>query len=96
MNYSIHHHAEEELEEIEKYYDDIRADLGNRFRDEIQLTISRILKRPLAWQELSPMIRRCRLTSCPYGVVYHVKPNAILILAVTHLHREPSYWMDRL
>lgn len=46
MNYSFHHHAEKELEEIEKYYDDIRDELGDRFRDEIQLTISRILKRP--------------------------------------------------
>jgi len=96
MNYSFHHDAEKELEEIEKYYDDIRDELGDRFRDEIQLTISRILKRPHAWQPLSSIIRRCRLDTFPYGLVYHVKPDGIRILAVTHLHRDPNYWVDRL
>ena len=57
MNYSFHYRAEKELEEVEKYYDDIREDLGDRFRDEIQVTISRILKRPQAWQPLSPSTR---------------------------------------
>ena len=32
MNYSFHPHAEKELEEIEKYYDGIRDELGDRFR----------------------------------------------------------------
>ena len=40
MNYSFHDQAEKELEEIEKYYDDIRDELGDRFRDEIQLAIT--------------------------------------------------------
>ena len=46
MNYSFHPHAEKELEEIEKHYDSLREELGNRFRDEVQTTISRILKFP--------------------------------------------------
>jgi len=28
MNYSFHPHAEKELEEVEKYYDNIREELG--------------------------------------------------------------------
>lgn len=32
MNYSFNHHAEKELEEIEKYYDEIRDELGDQCR----------------------------------------------------------------
>jgi hypothetical protein len=32
MNYSFHLGAEKELKEAENYYDNIREELGNRFR----------------------------------------------------------------
>lgn len=96
MNYSFHDQAEKELEEIEKYYDDIRDELGDRFRDEIQLAISRILKRPQAWQPMTRSTRRCRLNSFPYGLVYMVEADEVRMIAVMHLHREPNYWLDRL
>lgn len=48
MNYSFHPHAEKELEEAEKYYDNIREELGNRFRAETEMAISRILDFPNA------------------------------------------------
>lgn len=95
MNYSFHPHAEKELEEIENYYDSIREGLGDRFREEIEMTISRILKFPNGWQPLSQIVRRCRLNSFPYGIVYRVKPREIRLLAVMHHHREPNYWTYR-
>ena len=96
MKYSYHPHAEKELEQVEEYYDNIRGQLGDRFRDEIQVAISRILKFPNGWQRLSQVVRRCRLNTFPYGIVYRVKTDEIRILAVMHLHREPNYWVDRL
>ncbi|MCX6842316.1 MAG: type II toxin-antitoxin system RelE/ParE family toxin, partial [candidate division WOR-3 bacterium] len=32
----------------------------------------------------------------PYGLVYGQEADAIVIVAVAHLHREPRYWMGRL
>jgi plasmid stabilization system protein ParE len=95
MNYTFHPHAEKELEEIEQHYDDILTGLGNRFREAIEITISRILKYPNGWQPLSRVDRRCRLNSFPYGIVYRVKPREIRILAVMHDRREPDYWKYR-
>jgi plasmid stabilization system protein ParE len=96
MNYSYHPDAEKELEQVEEYYDNIREELGDRFRDEIQVAISRILKLPNGWQPLSQVVRRCRLNTFPYGIVYRVKTDEIRILAVMHLSRKPNYWVDRL
>ncbi len=95
MNYSFHPHAEKELEEVEKYYDNIREELGDRFRAETEMAISRILDFPNAWQQLSQGIRRRTLKTFLYGIVYRVKTDEIRILAVMHLHREPNYWVER-
>lgn len=96
MNYSFHPHAEKELEEVEKYYDNIREELGDRFRAETEMAIERIIDFPNAWQRLSQNTRRRTLKTFLYGIVYRVKTDEIRILAVMHLHREPSYWLDRL
>ena len=37
MNSSYHPHAEKELEQAEEYYDNISEELGDRFRDEMQV-----------------------------------------------------------
>jgi plasmid stabilization system protein ParE len=95
MNYSFHPDAEKELEEAENYYDNIREELGNRFRAETEMAISRILDFPNAWQRLTQNTRRRALKTFLYGIVYRVTVNEIRILAVMHLHREPNYWVDR-
>jgi plasmid stabilization system protein ParE len=95
MNYSFHPHAEKELEEIENYYDNISQELGDRFRAEFELSLSRILTFPKLWHPLAKTVRRRRLSSFPYGIIYRVKPDEIRILTVMHLHRKPSYWVRR-
>jgi plasmid stabilization system protein ParE len=95
MNYSFHSLAEKELEEIENYYDNISQELGDRFRAEFELSLSRILTFPKLWHPLAKTVRRRRLNSFPYGIIYRVKPDEIRILTVMHLHRRPNYWRDR-
>jgi plasmid stabilization system protein ParE len=96
MNYTFHPHAEKELEQIEIHYDSIREGLGDRFREEIQRTISRILKFPNGSSPLSAIIRRCRLNKFPYEIIYRIRPTEIRILAVTHHRRRPYYWAYRI
>lgn len=95
MNYTFHPHAERELEEIESHYDSILHELGDRFREDVEMTLSRILEFPNAWQPLSRVIRRCRLTKFPYALIYRVHRDEIRLLAVMHYRREPNYWTSR-
>lgn len=95
MNYSFRPYAEDELEEAENHYDGIDETLGDRFCAEFEISIARIPSFPHAWQVLSQDIRRRRLISFPYDIVYCVKPDEVRILAVMHLHQESDYWRNR-
>jgi len=87
--------AETDLAEAAAYYDEQFDGLGARLLDEVEAALGRITAFPEAWQALSENTRRCRLQRFPYGVIYRVKGDEVLVLAVAHLHREPGYWRER-
>ena len=88
--------ARAELQEAIAYYDSQRQGLGSEFGAEVKGTIEKILQFPEAWASLSKRTRRCRTRRFPYGIIYQVKSDFVLIVAVMHLHREPGTWRDRL
>ena len=55
-----------------------------------------ILKYPEAWQPLSNRTRACRLRRFPYNIIYCLRAQEVLIIAVAHQHRRPEYWKGRL
>jgi plasmid stabilization system protein ParE len=88
--------ARAELEDAVRYYEAQQRGLGDEFAREVARTIQRILKHPRAWEKLSRSTRRCRTNRFPYGVIYLARRGSILIVAVAHLHRKPTYWRERL
>ena len=36
------------------------------------------------------------MTRFPYGVMYGIDEDTIIVIAVAHLHRDPRYWIDRI
>ena len=72
-----------------------RAGLGYEFAREVANTISRILRYPEAWTKLSQRTRRCRTKRFPYGVIYQIRGDRLLIVGVGHLRRKPFYWRNR-
>jgi hypothetical protein len=88
--------AQLELEDAIEFYESVDSGLGIRFYSEIRNSIDRIRQFPDAWSPLTPNTRRCRTKVFPYGVIYQVRGDEILILAVAHLNRRPNYWKGRL
>jgi toxin ParE2 len=86
----------DDLREAIRYYEAQRPGLGAELRDEIRSAPERIERFPEAWHPLSPNTRRCRTHRFPYGIIYQVRPDEILVVAVAHLHRRPDYWKDRI
>jgi plasmid stabilization system protein ParE len=95
MSYSFHPDARDEFERAIEYYEECEAGLGLDFAGEVHDAIQRIVDYPEAWAEAAPGIRRCLARRFPYGVLYAVHEDRIVILAVMHLRRRPGYWRDR-
>ena len=66
------------------------------FLDEIERTVERILLHPEAWTRVSEHHRRCRTRRFPYGLIYIVEKDVVIIAAVMNLRRHPKTWRERL
>lgn len=88
--------AKAELVDATSYYNMQSEGLGYEFAAEVKRTLERIVQYPDAWFKLSKRTRRCRTNRFPYGVIYQVRKETLLIVAVMHLSREPETWKSRL
>ncbi len=88
--------AVREIREAAKFYEERVPGLGFAFLAEVRLVIRHILAHPNAWFPLDTTFRRCRTRRFPYGVIYAIEGDHILIVSVMHLHRHPESWRSNL
>ncbi|MFH0771341.1 MAG: type II toxin-antitoxin system RelE/ParE family toxin [Candidatus Omnitrophota bacterium] len=88
--------AEQEFIETIWYYNSQCPGLGFEFAAETARVLALIAKYPLAWRQLSERTRRCRTNHFPYGIIYQIRKDCIMIIAVMHLHRKPETWQERI
>jgi hypothetical protein len=96
MNVQFLEPAWSELIEAVEFYNGQKEGLGFEFSDEIRTTIERIIQYPDAWTLISKRTRRCRTSRFLYGIIYQVRGETLLIIAVMHLHRDPQSWKSRI
>ena len=88
--------AQSEVDDAVAWFDSQSRNLGTQFLDDLDRTIRRIAAYPLASTKIEEDLRRCLLSKFPYGIIYGLDSDTIIVIAVAHLHREPRYWIDRL
>jgi hypothetical protein len=96
MNIRILSCAEQELADVVDYYNEQCPGLGFEFAAEVKSTLSRIVSFPNAWPLFSQRTRRCMTNRFPYGVLYQIRTNHILVTAIMHLKRDPKKWQEQL
>ena len=84
--------AEAELLEAIAWYNEQSEGLGFEFAAETLRTIERIVHYPRAWRALSKRTRRCRTNRFPFGIIFQIRNNRILIVSIMHMKREPNSW----
>ena len=94
MNFEILEPAQCELGEAIDYYNCQRQGLGDEFLLEVLAAFDRIRDFPEAWPPLSKRTHRCRTRRFPYGITYQPGDNCCIIVAISHLHRDPGRWQD--
>jgi len=88
--------AEQEFFEAVEYYNDQRPGLGYEFAAEITNTMKRIVDFPKAWSEISAKTRRCLTNKFPFGIIYQLNEDTILVIAIMNTNRDPIHWQIRL
>lgn len=88
--------AQQELDEAIVWYNLQAPGLGDAFLVEVLKAFRQIERFPQAWHPITEDSRRFRLHRFPYGVIYSLEGEDIIVLAIAHLHRKPDYWQDRL
>src|SRR5512139_2064059 len=88
--------AQCEVDDAHEWYDSQSHGVGSLFLDDLDRTIRRMAAYPHVGREIGQGLRRCILSRFPCGIIYGIDSEAIIVVAVAHLHREPHYWTDRL
>ena len=96
MTYRLLPPAAREIREAARYYEQKVPGLGFEFLAEIRAALRRILAHPQAWCPLDDRFRRCRTSRFPYGLIYTIEPDCVLVVSVMHLHRHPETWRKNL
>lgn len=93
--FKFHSEALDEADKIISFYKKQQAGLEKRFLEALEDAIARIRRNPLMYRKVEGEIRKCRMSRFPYGVIYRIQNDAIEIIAIMHLRRNPGYWMSR-
>ena len=96
MNVIFLEEAEQEFLEAALYYENQAKGLGEKLMSDVYQTIERIVDFPYNAQNLTEDVRRKLLKHYPFGVLYRIDNNEILIVAVMNLKRKPLYWLNRI
>ncbi|PRM91572.1 plasmid stabilization protein [Aliarcobacter cryaerophilus] len=96
MKINILDEASAELDDAFQYYEYEQENLGYRFISKFTDVLELIKFYPNGWHPLSKRVRRCLVKGFPYGIIYQVREEEIIIVAVANLHRKPNYWVERI
>ncbi len=96
MRYEFHPEALEDYQAATDWYAERSTELALRFVEAIEDAIWKVSDAPERWRIVEEDVHRCLTRVFPYGVLYTIEPDFILIVAVMHCSREPGYWRHRM
>jgi plasmid stabilization system protein ParE len=83
-----------EVQDAAAYLDLELEGLGRAFEEDVRRAAVLISRFPESGSSERRGIRRILLHKFPYKLIYTIKSDHILIIAVAHQHRRPDYWVD--
>jgi len=86
--------TEEFLHEV-AYFTQVDPRLGQRFDSAVRKAEARASQFPDAWPKYKYGTRRVFPAKFKFSLVYVVKPEEIVVIAVAPFKRKPAYWRSR-
>jgi toxin ParE1/3/4 len=87
--------ARSEIAEAADWYEQQSVGLGADFLRAIEVTMSSIHHNPEQYQRIRGQTRRAVLRRFPYGVIYIVSDDEVVVLGCVHGRRDPKRWQER-
>ena len=96
MRVKFHPEARIDLKEGKAFYRSRSPLAAIAFAQEVDAALSRIAEAPLRYPAGEHGTREHVLPwRFPYTIVYRMRDNMVVIVAIAHQSREPGYWHDR-
>ena len=95
MTYGFHPEARLEYLEAIDFYESRRTGLGAAFTREVEASIQRIVEEPTRWRIIEQDVHRRLTHTFPFGILYTIEGDFVLIVAIAHGSREARYWRHR-
>lgn len=96
MKYEFHPEALEEYRQAVLWYAEREQKVALEFVASVEDAIARMVEAPKRWRLVEEDVRRCLTRIFPFGILYTVEDDFLLIVAVMHFSREPGYWKSRI
>ncbi len=87
--------AHQELNDACDWFERQQSGLGERFKNDVRESALLIAKSPLLFPIELEDVRRYVMNRFPYTLRYVLRGEVIWIVAVSHQHRRPDYWVER-
>jgi plasmid stabilization system protein ParE len=87
--------AEEHLLDAVRWYDQQSPHLGERFHAAVREREALLKLFPQHGERHEGTIRRVKVRSFPYFLLYDTRPGMIVVVAVVHGARGPRAWKQR-
>jgi toxin ParE1/3/4 len=95
MPVSFHPAAAAEVERAQAWYEERSVFAAAGFLQELTRAVHRIRSAPERHPAADHRTRRILLERYPFSVVYLIRRDEVIIIAVAHHKRRPGYWADR-
>ncbi|HRP27432.1 MAG TPA: type II toxin-antitoxin system RelE/ParE family toxin [Burkholderiaceae bacterium] len=83
--------AQDELLEQISYYEEHQKGLGDRFRESVEAATALASAHPKLGSPWKLRTRRVFPKGFPFSVVYRIEPSELVVFAVAHFKRRPTY-----
>lgn len=87
--------AQDEFLEQIAYYEEQQRGLGDRFREAVEAATTLAAAHPRLGTPWKLRTRRVFPKGFPFSIVYRAEPDQLVIFAIAHFKRRPTYWGRR-
>lgn len=88
--------ANNELIDACDWYERQQTGLESRFRNDVREAALRIARFPFLFPVELADVRRYVMNRFPYTLRYVLRGDDVWVMAISHQHRRPDYWAERI